>query len=204
FFLHPLYRVVPGIEQGRPPAAPPRSFPARGLWAKVLSLSALAPATPALGSKPDFLRERPALGSVVRGDHRIVSGKAPFRAIILRGHLIMRHQMATQHLQLLAVLEAHDVVGLHRRANGNRGNRLFLGRSFTAQSRQRGVYIIDQHRKIRDRNTIVADMRSDDIGRKGDEHFTGIGLFRHGGSSYLFIPEEWTANRSSFLRPQLF
>src|SRR5690606_18253979 len=27
FFLHPLYRVVPGIEQGRPPAAPPRTLP---------------------------------------------------------------------------------------------------------------------------------------------------------------------------------
>src|SRR3546814_10556042 len=46
--------------------------------------------------------------------------QVPFGAIVVRRHIVMRHQMATQHLELLAVFEADDVIGLHRRTDRHR------------------------------------------------------------------------------------
>ena len=55
-------------------------------------------------------RSRCASG-IVRRHHRIVRRQAPAGAVFVRRQLVARAQIALQHLQLLAVFQADDVVG---------------------------------------------------------------------------------------------
>src|SRR3712207_4322080 len=73
----------------------------------------------ALGAEADLLGQRAALLGIVRSDHRIVGIEAPLLPIFVRGHLVMRHQVPLQHLQLLAVFQADDVVRLDGGADGD-------------------------------------------------------------------------------------
>src|SRR5690606_27364238 len=66
-----------------------------------------------LGAETDFLGQLAALLGVVRRHHGIIGGKLPALAVILRRHAVGGAQMALQHLQLLAVLEADDEIGRH-------------------------------------------------------------------------------------------
>src|SRR3546814_7418998 len=53
-----------------------------------------------LGAKADLLGQGAALLGVIGGDHRIVGIETPLLAIFVRGHIVMRHQVALQHLEL--------------------------------------------------------------------------------------------------------
>src|SRR5205823_13763218 len=76
-------------------------------WARRLRPGAARPRAEA-----DLLRQSAALSRVIRRDHRIVRGQFPALAIRLGRHVVRRLQMALQHLELLAVLETDDVIGL--------------------------------------------------------------------------------------------
>ena len=66
--------------------------------------------------------------------------------------------MALQHLQLLAVFEADDVIGRDRFLDGN-GRIGTLGkRAVRAKVRQRAIDFANQLRKIAHRDTVAADM----------------------------------------------
>src|SRR3712207_3223784 len=70
-------------------------------------------ALPALLAEAHLLGEFRARLRVVRGDHRIVDRKAPFLAILLRGHVVLGPEVALERLELLPVLEADDVIWRH-------------------------------------------------------------------------------------------
>ena len=73
--------------------------------------------------------------------------QAPARAVRFRRHAVGSHQVPLQHLQLFAVLEAHDIVRLHR--GTDRNLRLRLGRRFLlalAEAGERPVKVIDKQR----------------------------------------------------------
>src|SRR3546814_20696342 len=76
----------------------------------------------------------------------------------------MRHQVAAQHLQLLADLETGDVVGLDRGADRDRRHQLFLDDRLAPETRQRGVDIIAQNGEIGNGDAVVAAMRRDNVG----------------------------------------
>ncbi len=60
--------------------------------------------------QPQAFRDgRPALG-VVRRDDRIGTRKVPALAVPLGRHLVRGHQMPFERLELLSVLQAHDVI----------------------------------------------------------------------------------------------
>src|SRR5690348_3072281 len=67
-------------------------------------------AAAALLAEAHLLGELRARGRVARRDHRIVGRQAPFLAILLGGHVVLRAQMALERLELLAVLETDQVV----------------------------------------------------------------------------------------------
>ena len=65
-------------------------------------------------AEPDGLGKLAALFRVIGSYHRIIVGQAPFGAIIFRSHAIVSHQMAFQHFQLFAILQADNIVWLDR------------------------------------------------------------------------------------------
>src|SRR3546814_5676203 len=72
---------------------------------------------------------RAALLGIVRRDHWVILRQVPLGAIILGRHVVMRHQVAPQHLELLAVLKTYNVIGLDRCADRD-GRLLFDFRCF--------------------------------------------------------------------------
>src|SRR3546814_3007744 len=54
-----------------------------------------------LRTQADLHRQGTALLRIVGRNHRIISGKSPFGAILIRCHAIVRHPVTLQHLQLL-------------------------------------------------------------------------------------------------------
>src|SRR3546814_13501399 len=72
---------------------------------------------------------RAALLGIVRRDHWVILRQVPLGAIILGRHVVMRHQVAPQHLELLAVLKTYTVIGLDRCADRD-GRLLFDFRCF--------------------------------------------------------------------------
>src|SRR5262249_8065780 len=87
----------------------------------------------ALLAEAHLLGELRARRSVARRDHRIVGGKAPLLAVLLRRHVVLRAQGTLQRLELFAVLETDQIVGgdrlLHR---DGRLQRLRLGVALAA------------------------------------------------------------------------
>src|SRR4051794_6489879 len=77
-----------------------------------------------LGAEADLLREAGALLRVGRGDHRVVVGQAPPLAVLLGRHVVAGLEMPLEHLQLLAVLEADDVIRHHRLLDRHGGGEL--------------------------------------------------------------------------------
>ena len=69
-------------------------------------------ALPGLAPQTDLDRKAAALLGILRRHHRIVRRQAPFGTIFVRGDAIVRHKMALEHLELLAVIKAHDIVRL--------------------------------------------------------------------------------------------
>src|SRR3546814_15755302 len=75
----------------------------------------LAPAAAPLGAKADLLGERATLLGIAGCDDRITLRQVPLGAILVGRHAVISCEMAPQHLHLLSVFEADDVIGLHRR-----------------------------------------------------------------------------------------
>src|SRR3954467_2170887 len=78
-------------------------------------------------AKSDLLGEGGALFGVFGGYHRVVGVEAPLLAVLLRRHAIGRSQVPLQHLQLLSVFQADNIVGKYRLADRHERLR-FLGR----------------------------------------------------------------------------
>ena len=82
-----------------------------------------------LAPEPKLVGEvRTRLG-VIGGDHRVFRGKAPLGTVFVRGQAVRRLQMPLEHLQLLAVLKADDVVGESRLLDRNGRLQLNLTRA---------------------------------------------------------------------------
>jgi hypothetical protein len=69
------------------------------------------------------------------------------------------HQMPLEHLELQAILEAHDMIGLHRRAH--RHSRLggFIHGGNGTETGQRAVDVADQRGDLIDLDGVIADVR---------------------------------------------
>src|SRR3546814_2998767 len=88
---------------------------------ELLALAAAA-ADGRLPAEADLLRELEALLGIIWRDHGIVGRQPPLSPVLVRGHLIVGHQVAFQHFEVLAVLQTDDVIRLYRRADRNRGD----------------------------------------------------------------------------------
>src|SRR5690348_11528206 len=86
----------------------------------------LLPSPPPLGSEADRLRKAATLFGIIGRDHRIVGRKSPLLTVLIRSHVVVSHQMALQHLELLPVFKADDVVRPDRRTDRHLGLRLRL------------------------------------------------------------------------------
>src|SRR5829696_4876435 len=60
-----------------------------------------------------------ATAGVIRSHHRVVARQTPFLPILVRGHVKLP-QVPFEGLELLPVLQAHDVVGLNGLLDRNR------------------------------------------------------------------------------------
>src|SRR5271169_4174637 len=100
---------TPGPRRQRksPPRAPAK---ARAVL-RPEARSALATALARAGPKSDLLGQPTALLGVVRRHHRIVGSETPALAVLLRGKIVRRLEMAFQHFQFLAVLETDEKIG---------------------------------------------------------------------------------------------
>ena len=88
--------------------------------------------------------------------------------------------MPLQHLQLLAVFQTDQIVGLHRCTDGNLGLKLDLGLGrLTAQTRKGAVNVLDQLRQVVDRHAVVADVGGHNIGSEGDQRFSILVIIVH-------------------------
>src|ERR1700761_1065712 len=70
-------------------------------------------------AQPDVLRQLAALLGVVRRDQRIVGRQTPTLAILLGREIVGRLEMPLEHLQLLAILETDQIVGMDRLLDRN-------------------------------------------------------------------------------------
>ena len=123
-----------------------------------------------LAAEADLLGERLTLRRVARRHHRVIGFEAPPRAVILGRHAVVGHQVPLQHLQLLAVLEADDVVVGHRAPDRHRRRQLDRRRRLVGrQPAQRVEDRLDQPADLGAPDGVVADMRRDDLGGKGEE-----------------------------------
>ena len=77
--------------------------------------------TPGAAAEPDSFGKFRALLSVVRSDHRIICRKTPLCPVFFGRHVIGRPEMPLQHLQLLPVFKANEVIGRDRFADRHCG-----------------------------------------------------------------------------------
>jgi hypothetical protein len=123
-----------------------------------------------LAAEADLLRERLALRRVARRSHRVVPPEPPALAVFLRRHAVIGHQVALEHLQLLAVLEADDVVVGDRAADRHRRGELDQRRGLLGrQPAQRIEDRLDERPDLGAADGVVADMRRDDLGGEGEK-----------------------------------
>ena len=92
----------------------------------------LAPKAKGLGKVGSMRR-------VARGHHRIIVRQPPLGAVGLGLHAIGRQKVPFQHLQLLSVLQAHDVVGKDRLLDRHRWHLSGLDLRRDADDAQSGI-----------------------------------------------------------------
>src|SRR3546814_5766064 len=70
------------------------------------------------------------------------------RAIVIGGHAVMRHEVTAKHFETVSVVEADNIVGLHRAADGNRRHQ-GLGRRLCRflQATERFMNLLNKHWK---------------------------------------------------------
>src|ERR1700732_5031958 len=140
----PLY-----LKGGGEPIPPPAPVPT----AANLSSGGAAPSA---RTEADLLGKLAALAGIVGRHHGIVGRQIPTLAIVVRAEIVGGLEVALQHLELFAVLEADDVVRMHRALDVDRRQRPFHGcRRRLADAGQRLVNLIDQLRQVADRHGIV-------------------------------------------------
>src|SRR3546814_10675510 len=89
--------------------------------------------------------------------------------------LIVGHQEAFQHFELLGVLQTDDVIRLYRSADRNRGDwGLLLRLAGLADAGESVVNRSDQPRNIADFDLVVRHMRRNDVSRQRDRKSTRL------------------------------
>ncbi len=167
------------IRRGRPDRRPrrkavkyPRLFVRSGPGRRLLAAAAALGPGP-LAAQPDLLGEFGALLGVVGRHHRIVRRQTPLCPILVGCQIVSSANVPLQHLQLLAVLEADDVVGCHRAADRHRRlRRLGLRLAGAAlQPAQRLVHGADDLGNLRGRQFIIADIGGNNLRRHAKDVF---------------------------------
>src|SRR6185369_16254385 len=111
--------------------------------------------------------------------HRVVRRQIPALAVLFGRHVVGGAQMPLQHLQLLAVLEADDVVRRDRLLDRHRRIRPFrhwLGGA--TGSGERVIDIADQGRQLRHGDRVVRQMGGQDVSHQW-ENILGVCLISH-------------------------
>ncbi len=122
-------------------------------------------ATRAAGAEADLLGQGGPMLGVVRRHHRVVGAQAPALAILVRRHVVGAHQVALQHLQLLAVLQADDVVREDGFLDRHRRLRPLRRRARAAPEARHGpVHVADQLRQSVRRHRVGFDVGRNDLG----------------------------------------
>ena len=118
-------------------------------------------------SKTNRFRHRRPRRRVGGGNHRIVRGKLPFSAILVRRQAV-RHQMPLELLEMFAVLQADQIFRRDRLADRDgRILRLFFrGRIFYAGGKpcQSVMNCLDQCRQFAPRDGVIRDERGHHFG----------------------------------------
>ena len=119
-----------------------------------------------LTAEADLAGKGRAPFGIARCDHRIIRRQAPAFAILFRRHGIGTLQMPFEHLELLSVFKADDVVGENRPLDRHRRLQLLgLGHDLT-DARESLIDLTDQGRQSFCRNGIVGHMGRDDLRRE--------------------------------------
>jgi hypothetical protein len=129
------------------------------------------PPSPALLAESHLLGELRAGGGVTRRHHRIIRRQAPLLAVLLGRHAVLAAQMPLQRFELLAVLQAHDVVRIDRALDRHRGlERLGRARPLPARHpKQCRMHLVDQRRDVGGGDRVVADIGRHDLGGEPNE-----------------------------------
>src|SRR3546814_5905347 len=116
--------------------------------------------------------------------------------------LIVGHQEAFQHFELLAVLQTDDVIRLYRSADRNRGDwGLLLRLAGLAAAGESVVNRSDQPRNIADFDLVVRHMRRNDVSRQSNEILVAPRFLAHSPApAYPRIRNDRGGNR---LPPEL-
>jgi hypothetical protein len=128
-------------------------------------------AAAALLAKSHLLGKLRAGRGVIGRYHRVVRSQAPFLAILLGRHIVLRPQMTLERLELLSVLKTNDVIGSYRLLDRNRGLRR-ISRILPSRGRhprKRRVHLIDERRYFGGRHRIITYISRDNIRRQPDE-----------------------------------
>lgn len=125
---------------------------------------------------PDLGKMAASLG-VFRRDHWIVARKSPSLPIFGGGHTVLSHQVTLEHLHLLAVFEADELVALNRCADGHgRLGSLFNRRLFAAEVGHGALYDGNESGDVLHRHRVVPHMRGNNVGGKRDQHFCRVSI----------------------------
>ena len=93
--------------------------------------------------------------------------------------------MPLEHLELLAVLEADDVVVRHRFLDRNRRLEFDLGLLLRrSKPRERRIDRLDQAGQFRARHRIIRNMRRNDFGRQGHQFAVLHAFVRHSADPF--------------------
>lgn len=108
----------------------------------------------------------------------MVAREVPLRPVFIGRETVLGRQVTLQRLELLSVLQAHDVVRMDRPLGIDCRSGLFrrlCGARF-AEARQRRVNIYDQAGKVTSLNRIVADIGRTSVGCQFDKRGVGEGF----------------------------
>ena len=107
----------------------------------------------------------------MRRDHRVVLGQAPLGTVLVRRHVVHGPEVPLERAELLAVLQANDVVGgqglLDRHGGHERGRRGRLDLTL-GQGLDGGVDRRDEVGKIGRAHRVVADIGGNEVGHDLD------------------------------------
>src|SRR5437868_8374990 len=139
-----------------------------------LKKPALFPTRPLL-AEPHFFCELRTRHRIIRRHHWVIRRQAPFVAVLLRSHIVLRAQMPLQRFEAFAVLQTDQIIRGHRLLQRYRrlcGLEGHLGPP-RRDPQQGRVNLANQVRYLGSRRRIVAEISGDDIRRQIDEVLAG-------------------------------